>query len=66
MPCFLLKKQKAISHLVFGVDNIKQLAEDISIFEQNFSDEIISSIANEFKNIDTDIVMPSLWVKNEG
>ena len=56
-----VKKQEEISHLVFGVDNIEQLREDIEVFQRDLSNDLIESIANEFRDIETDIVMPSLW-----
>lgn len=52
-----------ISHLVFGVDNIEQLKEDIKLFNNSLSKDIIEEISREFINVDTDIVMPSLWKK---
>lgn len=58
-----VKRQKAISHLVFGVDNIEQLKEDIALFEQDLPQEVIDAVGKEFKGLDTDIVMPSLWKK---
>lgn len=56
-----VKRQDSISHLVFGVDNIEQLKENIVLFENSLSNDIIDEISKEFVNIDTDIVMPSLW-----
>ena len=58
-----VKQFEAISHLVFGVDNIEQVKEDIKIFQEDFSSDIIEEIGKEFENIKTDIMMPSLWVK---
>lgn len=58
-----VKQFDAISHLVFGVDNIEQIKEDINIFEEDFSSDILKEIGKEFENIKTDIMMPSLWVK---
>lgn len=58
-----VKQFEAISHLVFGVDNIEQLKENIKIFKEDFSGDILKEIGNEFKNIDANIIMPSLWVK---
>lgn len=58
-----VKQFDAISHLVFGVDNIVQLKENIEIFEEDFSNDILNEIGKEFENIKTDIMMPSLWVK---
>lgn len=56
-----VKRQGSISHLVFGVDNLEQLKEDIALFENSLPNEIIDEISKEFVDIDTDIVMPSLW-----
>ena len=56
-----VKLQSRISHLVFGVDNLEQLKENISIFKENISKDIIDDIAKEFTDIEADIVMPSLW-----
>ena len=58
-----VKMQKEISHLVFGVDNMEQLKEDIRLFEHSISEETINEISKEFVDLDTDIVMPSLWKK---
>lgn len=58
-----VKRQKAASHLVFGVDNLEQLKEDITCFETALEDEIIDEIGKQFVGIETDIVMPSLWKK---
>lgn len=56
-----VKKQSEISHLVFGIDNIAQLKENIQVFQKDISDDLIDSIAIEFRDIEADIVMPSLW-----
>jgi aryl-alcohol dehydrogenase-like predicted oxidoreductase len=58
-----VKQTKEISDLVFGVDNINQLKENINFFETDIDKEIMNDIAVEFKNIEADIVMPSLWKK---
>lgn len=58
-----VKYQSGISHLVFGVDNMAQLKEDIKLFEESIPKDIILEISKEFQNIETDIVMPSLWKK---
>lgn len=63
LAMLFVKQFEAISHLVFGVDNLEQVKEDIKIFEENFSSDIIKEIGREFENIQTDIMMPSLWVK---
>lgn len=60
--CFV-KNVSQISHLVFGVDNIEQLKEDIQLFNNNLSSDLVIDLSKEFQNIETDIVMPSLWKK---
>ena len=37
--------------------------ENINIFKKDFSSDILNVIGKEFENIETNIVMPSLWVK---
>ena len=56
-----VKREDSISHLVFGVDNLEQLKENIALFENSLPNDIIDEISKEFVDIDTDIVMPSLW-----
>lgn len=58
-----VKKYDTISHLVFGVDNIEQLKENIKLFETSIPSDVIKAISNEFTDIEADIVMPSLWKK---
>lgn len=58
-----VKRQGAISRLVFGVDNLAQLKEDIKYFEDDIPAGILEEIGRQFTDIETDIVMPSLWKK---
>jgi aryl-alcohol dehydrogenase-like predicted oxidoreductase len=58
-----VKKEKAISHLVFGVDSLEQLKEDIRLFEQDLPANLLAQMDTEFEGIETGIVMPSLWKK---
>lgn len=58
-----IKRESAISHLVFGVDNLEQLKEDIFLFQKELPAELLRQMDEEFKGIDADIVMPSLWKK---
>jgi len=58
-----VKRQTAVSHLVFGVRNLAQLRENISVFQQNLPDDVIAILEQKFQNISADIVMPSLWAK---
>lgn len=55
-------QNKDIDYLVFWVDNLFQLNENISIVKKNidFSLEILE-IENKFKNIDLKIISPNLW-----
>ncbi len=56
-----VKRERNISHLVFGVDSLEQLKEDISLFYKEVPQELLLEIGREFDDIDADIVMPSLW-----
>jgi len=58
-----VKQQTAVSHLVFGVRNLAQLREDISVFQQDLPHDVIEELETQFSNISADIVMPSLWKK---
>lgn len=59
-----VKQQKNIDYLVFGIDNLEQLKEDIQYFENDSIDkELLQNIAKEFDDLETEIVMPSLWAK---
>ena len=58
-----VKQQKSISSLVFGVDNMEQLKQDIEFFNKEIPSQTVNEIAREFTGIETDIVMPSLWKK---
>lgn len=56
-----IKRQKNIKHLVFGIRNLEQLKEDIVSFGKVICSDIFQEIDKVFENIDTDIVVPSLW-----
>ena len=58
-----VKQQKALSHLVFGVDSLEQLKEDVALFNEDIPREVCAEISRRFKKLDADIVMPSLWKK---
>jgi len=59
-----VKMYTKINYLVFGVDNMKQLKENINEFIIDNDKDIIRLISDKFQNLDADIVMPSLWHKN--
>lgn len=56
-----VKRTEGISHLVFGVDSLEQLKEDIDLFQPNIPDQLLKDIEREFEGIPAKIVMPSLW-----
>lgn len=56
-----VKREPAISRLVFGVDSLEQLEEDIRLFQEEVPAGLLGQIDHEFRGIEADIVMPSLW-----
>ncbi len=60
-----VKAQPEISHLVFGVDNRKQLKEIIDDFNQPIPAEIVMGIAARFASVPSDIFMPNKWRKDK-
>jgi aryl-alcohol dehydrogenase-like predicted oxidoreductase len=60
---FLLKN-KNIDYVVFGVDNIKQLKENIDIAEENIDcEQCIEELKDKFISIEKNIISPNLWKK---
>ena len=58
-----VKNQVGIEHLVFGVRDIEQLKQDIEAFRMNLPKDVINALEDAFTDVDTDIVVPSLWKK---
>ncbi len=58
-----LKKQTSIDRLVFGVHDLTQLKENISVFHTAGQPDAIEVAEELFQNLDAEIVMPSLWKK---
>ena len=58
-----VESKKNIGYIVFGVDNIEQLKEQIESFNSNIPDEIINEAASYFNDISDDIIIPSRWKK---
>ena len=57
-------KNENIDYVVFGVDNLKHLEENINVAKQNVDcEECIKELKKEFINIEKSIIMPSLWKK---
>ncbi len=58
-----VKREREISHLVFGVDSLEQLKQDIGFFEKDIDETLLDKIGKQFDDIKAEIVMPSLWKK---
>lgn len=58
-----VKMEQNISHLVFGVDSLEQLKDDITFFNTDLPADLLEQIGTEFDDIEAEIVMPSLWEK---
>lgn len=57
-------KNLLVDYLVFGVDNLDQLKEDIKIAEKNTEcEECIKELKENFINVEKSIIFPSLWKK---
>lgn len=57
-------QNKNIDYVVFGVDNIDQLIEDIEIAEKNINyQQCLKELEEKFINIEKNIIFPSLWKK---
>ena len=56
-----VKREQAVSHLVFGVDSLDQLQEDIRLFREEIPMDVLAELDREFAGIKAEVVMPSLW-----
>lgn len=58
-----VKMTEGIDYLVFGVDNIKQLSENIHKFNKvsKIDNELIMEIRKHFSDVEESIILPSLW-----
>lgn len=57
-----VKNQKYIDYLVFGVDNVEQLEEDIQVFnDKKINDFMKCEIQKRYANIEKSVIIPSLW-----
>jgi len=57
------KAQSEASHLVFGVRDMEQLRQDIRLFGEEADPAVLSAAGAAFRELDADIIMPSLWAK---
>jgi len=56
-----------ISNVLFGVDNLEQLEENLTIIkEKKMSEECLSELNKSFNDVDEDIKNPSRWNKTAG
>lgn len=60
-----VKRERNISHLVFGVDSMEQLKENIFLFRESVPTDILEILEKGFSGLNADIVMPSLWKKED-
>ena len=59
-----VKQNEFIDYLVFGVDNVAQLEENIKIFNKvTMPEEFINDILGNFNEIEKDMILPSRWHK---
>lgn len=54
-----------IDHVVFGVDNLRQLKEDIKISNDFDFSKCWEELGNSFQGISNHIIFPSLWAKKQ-
>lgn len=58
-----VRRRREISHLVFGVDNIGQLKENIAAFAERVPEEALDEVERIFHDVDSNLVMPNKWRK---
>ena len=57
-----VKQEKQIDYLVFGVEKIEQLEEDIRKADQeDVPEECLQQLKKEINNVAQAIIFPSLW-----
>lgn len=56
-----IKNKKGIHSVIFGVDNMAQLNENLKAFYQDIDPVIINTIACEFGDIKEEVVSPLKW-----
>lgn len=62
-----VKSEPEIDYIVFGVDNAKQLLENICSFDKDatLDSKIISEVKKNFAKVDNSIILPSLWANGK-
>ena len=58
-----VRRRREISHLVFGVDNLEQLKENIVAFGETVPENVLDEAERIFHDVDSGLVMPNKWRK---
>ena len=58
-----VRRRDEISHLVFGVDNVRQLREILADFSKPVPDAVLCAAERMFADVDPRLVMPNKWRK---
>lgn len=58
-----IRKKQGISTIIFGVDNLEQLRENLSASQTEIPDEVFEEIAEQFQEISEEIISPIKWNK---
>lgn len=56
-----VKREPIITKLVFGIDTLEQLKEDIEIFYRDIPADVFDELDREFAVVREDIVVPTNW-----
>lgn len=56
-----VRRQQAVSHLVFGVDGMDQLRENLASFSVSVPEEALTAAERQFGDVDPALVMPNKW-----
>lgn len=58
-----VRRRNEASHLVFGVDNVRQLREILDDFSKPVPDTVLCEAERMFADVDPGLVMPNKWRK---
>ena len=58
-----VRRRRGISHLVFGVDDARQLGEILADFQAPVADAVLDEAERMFADVDPGLVMPNKWRK---
>jgi len=56
-----VRRRSGISHLVFGVDDSRQLGEILADFQAPVADDVLDEAERMFADVDPRLVMPNKW-----